>query len=183
MKEKHHLPPWLERIEKFVDESIPYMLVLLAVIIAVEFFHLADAYHKYIVLADYFIITFFVVDLCFKWYHTRKVVKFVKLYWIDIIAVFPFYTIFRLYAIAAEVIATGETFQKFLHEAVLLREARFARELRILREAEESAKFAREGRLVRVFARGLRLLRARWYVVHHHFRKLSEGYRSEHRNN
>ena len=172
---KYKLPPWLETIERFVDRAVPFMLVLLAVLIAIELLNIGEAYHGVLVKIDYFIIVFFVVDLCFKWYHTRDVLKFIKLYWIDIIAVFPFYTFFRVYLAATEFFVAGEQAQKFMHEAVLLREAK------LLREAEFGAKVAKEGRFIRVIARSMRLLRARWYVAHWHLQKVSRGYSSTHR--
>ncbi len=171
---KKRLPDWLERVERFVDYALPFMLVLLAILIVLEFFKIAEKYHDVILWLDYGVIAFFVIDLCFKWYHTRNVLKFIKLYWIDIIAVFPFYTVFRFYLAASEFIVAGEQAQKFLHEAVLVRETK------LLREAEFASKVAKEGRVVRMIARGLRVLRARWYVTHWHLQKVSKGYREEH---
>lgn len=168
------LPDWLETIERIVDRAVPYVLVLLAVLIIIEFTHVADPYHDIFVTIDYFIVAFFVIDLCFKWFHTRDVLKFIKLYWIDIIAVFPFYAIFRVYFAATELFAAGEQTQKFLHEAVLLRETK------LLREAEYGAKLAKEGRFIRVIARSLRILRARWYVTNWHLQKVSRGYKKHH---
>jgi hypothetical protein len=178
---KEMLPDWLEKIEFFVDRAVPYVLVFLAVLIILEFLHVADQYHDLFVAFDYFIVSFFVVDLCFKWYHTRNVLKFIKLYWIDLIAVFPFYTAFRVYFAATELFAAGESAQKILHEAVLLRETRLLKEAELLREAEYGAKFAKEGRFVRVIARSLRILRARWYVAHWHLHNVSRGYKQHHK--
>lgn len=166
---KKRLPPWLKAIERLVDKLMPVMLVLLAGVIVAEFTEWGHHNEGILITLDYFIITFFVVDLAFKWYETRDALKFLKLYWIDIIAVFPFYTLFRLYFVAAEIFAAGEQAQKFLHEAVLMRE------MRVLREAEKSARFLKEARFVRFFARGLRLLRARWYVTFWHFHKTSRS--------
>jgi len=126
------------------------------------------------VLADQIIIGFFVIDLCFKWNRTRDVLKFMKLYWIDIIAVFPFYTIFKVYFAITEAFAAGESVQKFLHEAVLLRETKLIKEARALRGAEYAAKFAREARILRIVPRFLRLLRARWYVTFWHMHDKSK---------
>lgn len=172
---KKRLPDWLEAVERIVDKAVPYVLLLLAILIILEFTHVAEAYHDTFVQIDYFIIAFFVIDLCFKWYHTRDVLKFIRLYWIDIIAVFPFYTVFRLYFAATELFAAGESVQKVLHETVLLRETK------LLREADYAAKFAKEGRFIRVVARSLRILRARWYVAHWHLQKVSRGYSKHHK--
>jgi hypothetical protein len=178
---KKRIPEWLEQIECFVDRAVPWMVLLLAVLLILEFSHIADAYHDEMLMADNIIVAFFVIDLCFKWYRTRNVTKFVKLHWIDIIAVFPFYAVFRLYAFAAEAVTATEEAQKILHETALIREAKLARELRVLRETEEAAKLARAGRFVRIFARGLRLLRARWYVAHAHMHTVSREHARVHR--
>ncbi len=171
---KKRLPVFLEKIEHIVDRAVPYILALLSLLIILEFTHVADEYHDVFIMIDYFIVAFFVIDLCFKWYHTRDVLKFIKLYWIDIIAVFPFYAVFRLYFSVTELFAAGESVQKILHESVLLRETK------LLRESEYAAKLAKEGRLVRVIARSLRILRARWYVTHWHLHNVSKGYRKSH---
>lgn len=154
------LPKWLEDVEVLVDKAMPFMLILLTIIIAGEFFHWWEHVHDFIYTLDNFIIAFFIIDLCFKWHRTQSVRKFFKLYWIDIIAVFPFYALFRLY----EFFALEQT-QKVLHEAVIVRETRLLRELEAMKIAE-TARFARQGRLIRIIANGLRLLRARWYVMH-----------------
>ncbi len=158
----------MHRIEKFVHKAMPFMLALLAVLIIMDLANIADQYNNQLLYLDYMIVTFFVADLWFKWVRTKNMVTFVKLYWIDIIAVFPFYTVFRVYAIAAELAAAGESTQKILHEAILLRETRVLKELEYTKLARETEllKLAREGRFIRVAARALRLLRARWYVAH-----------------
>lgn len=161
------LPRWLLSIEHFIDISIPFMLVLLGALIVLEFTHYVDDYHDFMVWLDYFIILFFVADLSFKWYRVHDSLKFIKLYWIDLLAIFPFYTVFRVYRFAAEIaIATEET-QKLVHEAALLREAK------ILREAELSTKIIKEGKFIRLIARVLRVLRARWYITNFHLHAAS----------
>lgn len=172
---RKHLPPWLEKIEYFVDRAIPFVLVLLTLMIVVEFTNFAPEYEHYFAYLDYFVISFFVVDLCFKWYHTHDAYKFVRLYWIDIIAVLPFYAFFRVYFAASELIAAGEPIQQLLHESALLKETK------VLRETEYAAKFAKESKLVRIVARSLRVLRARWYVTHWHMHKISTAYKKEHK--
>lgn len=158
----------LNRLEKFVDRMMPFMLALLTILIILDLTHMTDRYHDQLIYLDYLIIAFFIADLSFKWVRTKNMATFVKLYWIDIVAVFPFYTVFRAYALAAELVASGESAQKILHEAVLLRETRVLKELEYAKLARDAEllKLAREGRLIRVAARTLRLLRARWYVAH-----------------
>lgn len=162
------LPYWAEKIEHFIDKSIPIMLVVLTILIILEFTKYGELYHDYILILDYIIITFFVVDLCFKWNHVRNFKKFVKLYWIDIIAVFPFYLVFRAFYLFREIIILSEEAPKYLHELVLLRETKLLRELelaKLLHEAEY-ARLMREARFVRVAARFLRVIRARWYLAY-----------------
>lgn len=168
------LPKWLKEIERIIDRSVPFLLVLLAVLLIIDFTHVGEKYHSIIIWVDNFIVAFFIIDLLFKWNHATGAVSFVKLYWIDIIAVFPFYLVFRLYAVAAELAYAGEWTQKLLHEAVLAREAKLIGETKMI------SRFAKEGRLIRAAARSLRLLRLRWYVAHGHMQKLSAGYRSKH---
>jgi len=156
---RQKLHPILEKIERFVDLAIPIMLVILTVLIILEFTRYADLYHNYLLIVDYIIVTFFVIDLAFKWNRIRDFKKFVGLYWIDIIAVFPFYLVFRTFYLIREIIVLSEEAPKYLHELVLLRETKFLREL-------EYAKFMKEARFVRVAARFLRIVRARWYLAY-----------------
>lgn len=174
---KKRLEELVEHIEKWIDRLMPLMLIVLAILIALEFTEFGHKHKDLIHTIDYFIIAFFIIDLVFKWNHTRNVFKFVKLYWIDIVAVFPFYLVFRLYAAATEIIIAGVQTQKLLHEAVLVRETK------LLREAEYATKFAKEGRFVRIFARGLRILRARWYITFFHMQDRSKKLKKKSKKN
>ena len=87
----------LAKIEHFVDRSIPFIVILLAIIIVLEFFVDAHSFEPWLIYADWVIIAFFIADLVFKWRHVRNLTKFIRLYWLDIIAVFPFYLIIRTY--------------------------------------------------------------------------------------
>lgn len=161
------LPKLFEEIEHYVDVAIPFMLVLLAVLIVLEFTNVVESYHGFLIWLDYFIVSFFIIDLAFKWYRVHDTLKFIKLYWIDMLAVFPFYTLYRLYSYTAEVVLAAEQSQKFFHEAVLLKETR------VIQEAERASRIIKEGRFIRVFARALRVLRARWYVTSFHIHAAS----------
>lgn len=166
------LPNWLHGIERFVDKAIPYMLVILTALIIIELTHIAKEYEQSLIIMDYIIVTFFVIDLLFKLYHTPKMSKFIRLYWIDIIAVFPFYTVFRAYSLAAGFVTAGEQAQKILHETVLLREAE------LIREVELGTKFSKDAKIVRLFARGLRMLKARFYITHSRMQEISKKHKS-----
>ncbi len=169
------LPKWLEEIEYLVDKIVPYMLIVLTFLIALEFTHFAEEYHSLIVWTDNFIIAFFIVDLLFKWNHVKNAVTFFRLYWIDVLAVFPFYLIFRLYAFAAEITLAGEQTQKVLHEAALIRETKLIGQSKII------TQLVREGKFLRAGARFLRLLRIRWYIAHGHMHGASKQYSSYHK--
>ena len=114
-------------------------------------------YEPWLTVIDSVIIFFFVIDLVFKWIKTKNVRKFLRLYWLDIVAVFPFYLGFRAYTEIAGLFLieeVAETGQKVAHEAVLLREARLARETRVA------------GRGIRTGQRILRFFRGRFYASH-----------------
>ena len=88
---------WLKKLELFVDKFIPYLLVLLIFVIILElFFHeIAEQYRYHINLLDGFIVLVFLCDLYFKYQRTKNIPKFIKSYWLEILAVFPFYLLFR----------------------------------------------------------------------------------------
>src|SRR3990167_8964019 len=90
---------WLHNLEIFFDRAIPYVILLLIFIIVGEFaFHnFMNKYRLYVSLADYVIVGFFIIDLGFKFYRVRNVKLFFKKYWLEVIAVFPFVLVFRLF--------------------------------------------------------------------------------------
>lgn len=129
------LPPWkssvhdfneknLHWIEKFVEFCIPWLVLLLLLILLAEFAEeinifswqwlsslaqLAQNYETYILLLDRIIVTFFVIDLYFSFFKKATLWTFIKHYFLDIIAIFPF----GLF-IGAEAAAVQET-QRALH--------------------------------------------------------------------
>ncbi|MBN2454120.1 hypothetical protein JXB11_01095 [Candidatus Woesearchaeota archaeon] len=152
----------LHRLEKRVDEIIPLLLILLlgAIIVEIFFHELAEAYGEYIDLLDGIIIIIFSADLCFKYHRVRNIPKFIKKHWLEIIAVFPFFLIFRFMEFfrAPELLQTG---QEILHEGVEL-EREAARASRLAKEGaavekeaaaivNEAGKASRAGRMLRYF--------------------------------
>ena len=89
---------WLHKIEVFADRSIPYALVLLLFLIIGEVFFTDkfEPFSIYISIIDTLIIIIFIVDLGFKYARTRNVPKFLKKYWIEIIAIFPAFLVVRI---------------------------------------------------------------------------------------
>ena len=93
----------------------------------------------------------------FKYIRVRKVPLFVRKYWLDILAVFPFFLFFRVFEFAFG--AWGQTAQSILHEGLeiekegskVVREAeKFAKEgSRVAREAEKVGKLSRSQKFAR----------------------------------
>lgn len=192
--------------EHLTDDVIPYLVILLSIALILQnpFWTILplDTYGPLMTIFDFVLVFFFVVDLTFKWFQTKNVRKFFKLYWLDIVAVFPFYLAFRAYEEIAAVFRVGAEFsesgQKLAHEAVLLREARLiqeaeqlAKESRLAKEAELLAKEASLAAEAKITSRGirggqnvLRMLKGRLYASHRamvaihneHDRDHKEGY-------
>ena len=90
---------WLHKIEVIVDRSIPYNIIVLLFLIIGElfFYEQVQPYIKWINLTDNFVVGVFVIDLIFKYIRIRNIPKFFRKCWMDIIAVFPFFLLFRLF--------------------------------------------------------------------------------------
>lgn len=146
---------WYKLIELLIDRIVPFAVIVLLAIIIIEFFfnNIADKYHTIIQITDYIILGIFIIDLIFKYLRIRKWDRFFKECWLDIIAVFPFFLIFRIFEsflIFTELPKEIRQFQLILHEGVVLTEE----SSKIIREAEETGKISRVKAIVRMF-RGL----------------------------
>ncbi|MBI4738134.1 ion transporter [Candidatus Woesearchaeota archaeon] len=137
---------WYHDLEVLVDHLIPYLLIILLNIIIIEFFfkEAAEKYHTLIVITDAFIVTVFFVDLVFKYLRTRNVPLFVKHYWLDILAVFPFFLVFRLFealGLLGGGVETISATQKVVHEGLEVEKEG----VKIIKEGEKLTKLFREG--------------------------------------
>ncbi len=158
--------PLLKKLEHLTDRVIPYLLVLLALILILEFFfkEVAQKYYFFILSADILIVFFFTLDLAFKFNRVRKLKLFLKKYWLDIIAVFPFFLLFRvveeifvLFRLSPE-LSEGQKFfhigletEKLAKEEIALREiAELQKETRLAR-TQMLARYFRLPRLIKVF--------------------------------
>ena len=148
---------WLHKIEVIVDKSIPYLVTILLILIIGEFtkYKLIQENANIVLLIDYFIVIIFVIDLAFKYYRVRNAKTFIKRYWLDILAIFPFFLIFRLveevllfFRISSELAES----QKILHTGVEIGRIgeQAAEEIRILREIQETTRLERTARLARI---------------------------------
>ena len=154
---------FLGKLERFTSRSIPVWVILLTIILILENpFWIIISLHEYepwIGIADGLIVLFFVLDLVFKWYTVRHWKQFLKLYWLDILAVFPFYLIARVWISVRSVLVVGEEIgesQRVLHEFLLLREGELIKEARLAKEAEllkETRPFIRALRSAQRFLR------------------------------
>ncbi|MBI5881071.1 hypothetical protein HZB90_02980 [archaeon] len=157
---------WMHKIEVIVDKAIAPCLVLLLAVIVLELgmhdFVVEHGLQAYISIADYIVITIFVMDLVFKYLRTKHIPLFLRKYWMDILAVFPFFLMFRFYEVTiglfSPTITEGaETAQMLLHEGLEVEKegTRIVREAeKIAKEAERAVKVERSTR----FARFLRPL-------------------------
>ncbi len=151
---------WLHKLEKFVDRVIPPLLLLLLVVIIGELFF-RERFEPYAAYVDYFdalIISVFAVDLAFKFHRVRKIRKFVRTYWIEIIATIPFFLVFRFMEFFG-LDALLEQGQRFAHEASELE--KLERESgAIVKEAGKASRTARVLRSFRIITRFPRFLKA-----------------------
>jgi hypothetical protein len=170
-------PRWhraLHAVEWFVDKATIYVLVLLTLVLIADFTLNLTAYDTYILYLDIFIITFFVIDLLFKYAHTTSTVRFVRLYWLEIVAVLPVYYLFRFFAGIGAVGESVTEAQRIAHEALLTRdtellarEARVLREARLFSEAELAAQETAVGARIVRFVQGVyRIVAARLNLAH-----------------
>ncbi|MBN2421519.1 hypothetical protein JXB27_04540 [Candidatus Woesearchaeota archaeon] len=149
-----------EKVEHFVDRAIPYLIIVLFFIVILDVFYkeIAEHYHNVLFTADSIIISFFVADLTFKYNRVRDISRFVRTYWIDIAAVFPFFLLLRLFE---EILLISErsalTLRNLFHAGIVLEEGVVASE-QAARIARTSEVLAKEGRLV-VFSERLAFLR------------------------
>ena len=148
---------FLHTFEWVVDVTIPYIFIIISLLLLSDFVFDLRPYLFWVHVIDSVVVLFFVFDLFFKCNHVRNARMFVKLYWLDILAVFPFYLLFRSYALLSGILVVGEEVgvgQRLAHEAVLLRETEvLLREQRVAR----GIKFVQ--RLIRAIAARIKLTR------------------------
>jgi len=158
---------WLHKIEVIVDRSIPYIIIVLLFLIIGElfFYEQVQPYIKWINLTDNFVVGVFVIDLIFKYIRIRNIPKFFRKCWMDIIAVFPFFLLFRLFEELGILLGLGERIgsaQLIFHEGVEIEKEAEG----IIKEGEKISKVSRTRmavRFIRPIARSPRLLKTLAY--------------------
>jgi hypothetical protein len=144
-----------KKVERIVDLLIIPCVGVLSIIIIIEigFPDYSEHHHTLISIIDYLIIGVFVCDLIFKYNQTKNWSKFLKLYWLDIIAVFPFFLMFKAFQGISTFFEVGETGQKILHEGIEVTK------ITKLNEATRVARFSRFARFARPISTLPRLLK------------------------
>jgi len=143
--------PLLEKIEKINSKLILPAIVILFILILIElFFHVENEEQALAVeILDFIVIAVFVVDLIFLGIKAKSTRFFFKQYWLDLLAVFPFVLLFKLF----------ESFARFFTaaERITVGQAIFHESLEVSKAAARAERFAKFGRYVRVGARIIRV--------------------------
>lgn len=148
---------WLHRIEFLVDKLIPFLLLILLLIITGEL-----AFHKFVLryyiiiqILDWFIIFVFVIDLIFKYNRIGDLPKFLKASWLEILAVFPFFLVFRFFEGFLSLFGIGETVTR-TQQVVHVIEGGEKEITTIIKESGRAERFAR---FLRPLARSIRFFK------------------------
>ena len=141
-----------QKIETAIDASVPYLLVILVIITSIDIFYaeMAETYSLQIEIIDTSVIGLFAIDLIFKYHRAKSTPRFIRENWIDIVAVIPFYLVFRLvdeFVIASELVREG---QQTLHiaEGVEKEAATAAKDVKTVKIVTRSERMLREARVL-----------------------------------
>ncbi len=136
---------WMHKAEKIVDDAIPVLLVVFLFVIGLELFFPKEIepFKNHIDIFDTVLIGIFMSDLFFKYQRIHNFPKFMKKYWLQVIAVIPFYAVFRVmeYLELAEMASTGS---KFVNETQLIRGPAM-----MLRQVERTEGISRTTKLLK----------------------------------
>lgn len=102
---------WLHKLEVFVDKLIPFLLLVLILIVVGEFTFREFIVENmlYVEIIDGFIIFVFVLDLIFKYRRSKTLPDFIRASWLEVIAIFPFFLVFRLFESIFGLFTVSET--------------------------------------------------------------------------
>ncbi len=158
------MDPYLKKVEKITDALVVPSLLAILVIVVLELFfgEIAHDYHGIIVVADNVVISIFVLDVLFKLYRASTWEGFLQNHWLEIIAIMPFFLVFRLvegFFIAVDIVDIG---QHTAHLAEGARSSRFAEFFR----TSELGRSTRFGRFIRAFSRAPRFAKAAEFFKH-----------------
>ncbi len=156
------MKPWLFRIELAIDRLLPYLIIAMLFIVIGDIFYAeqVERYASAVNAFDAFVIIMFIMDLSFKYTRVSGAKEFLKLYWLDIIAVLPIFLFVRVIEesllLSEEAIART---QRALHTGVELEKE----SILVALESERAAKLARLNfvtRFIKPISRVPRLMKA-----------------------
>ena len=149
----------MHKAEKLVDRVIPLLLLGFLALIAIETFFSKDAerFKHEIDIFDTALIGILAADLYFKYQRIKSVPKFIAKYWLQIMAVIPFFLVFRILE-SLQLTEWALTGTKFVNETRMIGRGPAL----IIREAEKSGEISRASQLLRFrpLARFPQLLKA-----------------------
>ncbi|MBI2133496.1 hypothetical protein HYU11_02325 [Candidatus Woesearchaeota archaeon] len=136
---------WMYKAEKIVDDALPLLLVLFILVVALEvlFPEETKPFQDHIDLFDTILILVFASDLFFKYERMHNFKKFLSKYWLQIIAIIPFYAVFRMleYLELADLASRGG---KFVNQTQFMRGPAL-----LIREAEKVEGISRTEKLLK----------------------------------
>lgn len=140
---------FIESVEFIVDRAVPFSLVILFTSVLLQFLYseILEPYDTFFNYLDWSIITLLVLDLIFKFKKTPNSKVFIKRYWLEILAILPFFLILKVFegvAISLTFLTRGaltvpvgsSAFLRFLRPM-----ARFPRFIRMLDNLDSLAGF------------------------------------------
>ncbi len=162
----------LEEVEYYIDRVIPYLIILIFGVIITDIFfkNVAQKYTTPLLVLDWVIVGVFVADLVFKYMRVRNIPRFLRLYWLDILAVFPFFlllSVFEEFLLISE--SASLTLRNIFHAGLVLQEqaiggAGIAQSSELL--VEEGSRFGELLDKISVFKRVPRLAKAFDFYEH-----------------
>lgn len=156
--------PVLKKIERITDTLIVPALLAIFIIVILELFFTDTAhhYHSLISTADTVVISIFVIDVLFKFRRASTWEGFLRNHWLEVIAVMPFFVVFRLVEgifIAVDIVDLG---QHTAHLAEGARSSRFAGFFK----TSELGRSTRFGQFMRAISRSPRFAKAAEFFKH-----------------
>ena len=125
------------KFERIIDGLIPLAILLIIIVTVADIFFSKKLQYYYVVidLIDLFIVFIFSMDLIFKLEHAKSVPSFLRKYWFYIVAIFPFFLVFRIFQrfYNFSAVSSGSTIILFRYLGGLLSESRIAKLAEITR--------------------------------------------------
>ena len=161
------------RFEIIIDKLVPYSLAFIIIHLILSFFFVDFLYNveELVIFLEVFLITFVLgFDLIFKYRRSTNKGYFFKHHWLEILAVFPFMLIFRLFEEVYLVTRLASTEASLVGTQSVLHDVRGVDQgLKIARDAELSGRASRASMFSKPFSfirRVPRLIRGAIFFEH-----------------